>query len=256
MTDRFEGQAAIVTGAAGGIGRATAQRLAGDGASVLAVDVKADDLEQTMALITGDGGRAEALVSDVTGDQSPGNIIAACVTAFGGLDILVNNAGIGGRTVVGDLSDEDWDVMLDTNLRSVFRMSREALKAIATPGGRIVNISSVFGLVGFRRSAAYGAAKAGVAQLTRQMTADFGPQGIRVNAIAPGIIDTPMTARNIREDPWFQKAMIETTPMGIGTPEDIAGVAAFLCSDDARYVAGEVINVDGGWMATRYLPPL
>jgi NAD(P)-dependent dehydrogenase (short-subunit alcohol dehydrogenase family) len=256
MVGRFEGQAAIVTGAAGGIGRATAQRLARDGASVLAVDVKAEDLEETMALIVGDGGRAEALVSDVTGDQSPATIVAACVAAFGGLDMLVNNAGIGGRTVVGDLSDEDWDLMLDTNLRSVFRMSREALKVIATPGGRFVNISSVFGLVGFRRSAAYGAAKAGVAQLTRQMTADFGPQGIRVNAIAPGIIDTPMTARNIREDPWFQKAMIETTPMGIGTPEDVAGVAAFLCSDDARFIAGQVIAVDGGWMAARYLPAL
>ncbi|MFP6742927.1 MAG: SDR family oxidoreductase [Alphaproteobacteria bacterium] len=256
MTERFQGQGGIVTGAAGGIGRAIAQRLARDGASVLAVDVKAEDLAQTMALIASDGGRAEALVSDVTGDDSPGTIVAACVAAFGGLDMLVNNAGIGGRTVVGDLSDDDWDLMLDTNLRSVFRMSREALKAIATPGGRIVNISSVFGLVGFSRSAAYGAAKAGVAQLTRQMTADFGPRGIRINAIAPGIIDTPMTARNIREDPWFQKAMIETTPWGIGTPEDIAGVAAFLCSDDARYIAGEVINVDGGWMATRYLPPL
>ena len=112
----------------------------------------------------------------------------------------------------------------------------------------------MFGLVGFRRSAAYGAAKAGVAQLTRQMTADFGPQGIRVNAIAPGIIDTPMTERNIREDEWFRKAMIETTPLGIGMPDDIAGVVAFLCSDDARFMAGEVVNVDGGWMATRYLP--
>jgi NAD(P)-dependent dehydrogenase (short-subunit alcohol dehydrogenase family) len=256
MTDRFRGQAAIVTGAAGGIGRATAQRLARDGASVLAVDVKADDLEQTMALIAGDGGRAEALVSDVTGDQSPAIIIGTCVAAFGGLDMLVNNAGIGGRTAVNDLDDRDWDQVLNTNLRSVFRLSRDALGAITTPGGRIVNMSSVFGLVGFPGSAAYGAAKAGVAQLTRQMAVDYGPRGIRVNAIAPGVIDTPMTARNIREDKWYQKAMIETTPMGIGTPEDIAGVAAFLCSDDARYVAGEVINVDGGWMATRYLPPL
>ena len=256
MTDRFEGQAAIVTGAAGGIGRATAQRLARDGASVLAVDVKADDLEHTMALIAGVDRRAESLVCDVTGDQSPATIIAACVAAFGGLDILVNNAGIGGRAAVDDLDDSDWDQVLNTNLRSVFRLSRAALAAITTPGGRMVNMSSVFGLVGFPGSAAYGAAKAGVAQLTRQMAVDYGPRGIRVNAIAPGVIDTPMTARNIREDKWYQKAMIETTPMGIGTPDDIAGVVAFLCSDDARFVAGEVINVDGGWMATRYLPPL
>ncbi len=253
MTGRFAGKAAIVTGAAGGIGRATALRLAREGANVLGVDRLGDDLAETATLA--EDGNFRTLTADVTGDDAPEDIVAACRDAFGGLDILVNNAGIGGRTAVDDLSDEDWDRVLDTNLRSVFRLSRAALAVIAAPGGCIVNIASVFGLVGFPGSAAYGVAKAGVAQLTRQMAADYAPRGIRVNAVAPGVIDTPMTAKNIREDAWYQRAMIETTPLGIGQPDDIAGAVAFLCSDDARFIAGEVLTVDGGWMAARYLPP-
>ena len=252
MAGRFAGKAAIVTGAAGGIGRATALRLAGEGANLLGVDRLGDNLAETARLA--ENGNLRTLTTDVTGETAPNDIIAACRDAFGRLDILVNCAGIGGRTAVDDLGDEDWDQVLDTNLRSVFRLSRAALAVIATPGGRIVNIASVFGLVGFPGSAAYGVAKAGVAQLTRQMAADYAPRGIRVNAVAPGVIDTPMTAKNIREDTWYQRAMIETTPLGIGQPDDIAGAVAFLCSDDARFIAGEVLTVDGGWMAARYLP--
>ena len=126
MTGRFRDKAAIVTGAAGGIGRATVLRLAREGASVLGVDVLGDELQETAALIAGDGGDVRTLVRDVTGDDAPDVIVDACVEAFGGLDILVNNAGIGGRTAVDDLSDEDWDRVLDTNLRSVFRLSRAA----------------------------------------------------------------------------------------------------------------------------------
>ena len=241
MTGRFRDQAAVVTGAAGGIGRATARRLVRVGASVLGGVVLGAELDETAALIAG--------------DDAPDAIVAACRDAFAGLDILVNNAGIGGRIAVDDLSDGDWDRVLDTNLRSVFRLTRAALAAVAVPGGCIVNFASVFGLVGFPGSAAYGVAKAGVAQLTRQMAADYAPHGIRVNAVAPGVIDTPMTAKNIRQDAWYQRAMIETTPLGIGRPDDIAGAGAFPCSDDARFIAGEVLTVDGGWMATRYLPP-
>jgi 3-oxoacyl-[acyl-carrier protein] reductase len=169
--------------------------------------------------------------------------------------MLVNNAGIGGRGGgVATATDGDWDELLDMNLASVFRMARAALKHLPRPGGRIVNISSVFGLVGFADSAAYAAAKGGVAQLTRQMAADYGAHGISVNAIAPGVIDTSMTARRIRGDAWYHDVMIKTTPMGVGQPDDIAGVVAFLCSPDARYINGEVIAVDGGWLATRYWP--
>jgi len=250
---RFAGQAAIVTGAAGGIGRATALRLAGEGARVLAVDIKSAELDETVAL--GSKGRILGLVADMTDRAAPDRIAAEAMGAFGRLDMLVNNAGISGRGGgAGDVADADLDALLDMNLASVLRMSRAGLKHLPRPGGRIVNISSVFGLVGFPDSAAYAAAKAGVAQLTRQMAADYAALGININAIAPGVIDTPMTARRIREDAWYHEIMIKTTPMGVGQPDDIAGVVAFLCSPDARYVNGEVIAVDGGWLAARYWP--
>ena len=251
---RFSGRAALVTGAAGGIGRATALRLAREGADVLATDVLGDGLAET----AGQGaGRIETLVCDVAADAGPQASIDACVAAFGRLDLLVNNAGIGGANTVAGTSDAELDRFLSVNLRSVFRLSRDALAVLPRPGGRIVNITSVFGLLGFPGSSGYGVAKAGIAQLTRQMAADYAPLGILVNAIAPGVIRTRMTGRRIEEDAWYQKAMIDTTPMDhIGTPDDVAGVVAFLCSEDANFIAGQVICVDGGWTTTRYLPPL
>src|SRR5262249_35921173 len=144
------------------------------------------------------------------------------------------------------------DRMLGTNLRAVMRMTRAVLKEIARPGGRIVNVGSVYGEVGFPRCAAYAASKGGVSQLTRQLAADLSPAGIRVNAVAPGVIETGMTAKRIATDEWYQRAMIGTTPAGrIGRPEDVAGVIAFLCSDDAAFVSGQVIAVDGGWLGAR-----
>ena len=253
MSGRFPGKAAIVTGAAGGIGRATALRLAGEGARVFAVDVKEADLAETAAMAA--GAPFETMLADVADRTAPERIVAAAMTAFGRLDFLINNAGIGGRGgSAADAGDAEWDVVLDINLSSVFRMSRAALPHLPRPGGKIVHISSVFGLVGFADGAAYAAAKAGVAQLTRQMATDFSHQGINVNAIAPGVIETPMTRKAIHENAWYREAMIKNTPMGIGRPDDIASVVAFLCSDDARYIAGQVIPVDGGWLATRYWP--
>ena len=249
MAGRFAGKSAVVTGAASGIGRASAQRLAREGAEVLAVDENEGGLAETA------GGTMRTLVQDIAAEEAPERIVAACRAAYGRIDFLVNNAGIGGARSALETTDEAWDRFLDVDLRSVFRLSRAAVPHLTAPGGRIVNISSVFGLVGFPGSCAYGVAKAGVAQLTRQMAADYAPGGILVNAIAPGIIETPMTARRIKQDRWYGTVMIEATPVPYnGTPDDVAGVVAFLCSDDARFVAGEVITVDGGWLATRYLP--
>lgn len=253
MSRRFAGKAAIVTGAAGGIGRATALRLASEGAEVLAVDLKETELAETATMAYGSA--LTTMLADVADRTAPERIVAATLKAFGRLDFLVNNAGIGGRGgSVTDTGDEGWDRIIDINLSAVFRMSRAALPHLPRPGGKIVHISSVFGMVGFPEGPGYAASKAGVAQLTRQMTADFGAEGININAIAPGVIDTPMTHRAINEDAWYREAMIKNTPMGIGQPDDIAGVVAFLCSDDARYIAGQVIPVDGGWLATRYWP--
>lgn len=253
MTGRFVGQAALVTGAARGIGAATALRLAAEGASVLAVDRLAADLAALPGQAAG-GGEIRTLEQDVAAADAPARITAAALEGFGRLDILVNNAGVGGSANVERTSDADLDRFLDINLRSVFRLCREALAYLPRPGGRIVNISSVFGLVGFPGSSGYGIAKAGVAQLTRQMATDYAPHGLRINAVAPGIIRTPMTQGRIDDD-WYRRAMIDTTPVPrLGRPEDIAGVVAFLCSEDAAFVCGEVIAVDGGWLATRHLP--
>ncbi|MCC7274722.1 MAG: SDR family oxidoreductase [Alphaproteobacteria bacterium] len=249
---RFAGKAAIVTGAASGIGQATARRLAAEGARVVAVDVDGTKLSAAAAAM---GGEVAAHAADVAADAAPAAIVAFCRERFGRLDILVNNAGIGGSRPIGDSDDAAIDRMLAVNLRSVLRLTREALAVLPRPGGRIVNTGSVFGLSGFPGSAVYGATKAGVMQLTRQMAADYARHGILVNAVAPGCIETGMTGRRIREDAWYRRAMIETTPIGrVGAPEEIASVIAFLCSDDASFMTGAIVPVDGGWSAVHYTP--
>ena len=255
MTDstRFAGKVAIVTGAASGIGLATAVRFAQEGARVIAVDVDGERL--TRAIATTGLANLLHLCVDVAADESPAAIVGMARERFDRLDILVNNAGIGGSRPIGETPDYAIDRMLSVNLRSVLRLTREALALLPRPGGRIVNTGSVFGLSGFPGSAVYGATKAAVMQLTRQMAADYAPHGILVNAVAPGCIDTGMTGRRIREDAWYQKSMIETTPIGrVGQPEEIASVVAFLASDDASFIAGAVIPVDGGWSGVHYMP--
>ena len=247
---RFAGQTAVVTGAARGIGRAIAERLLAESATVLAVD----RLEIPPA--PGHANRLHALVLDITAPEAVGALVAKVRDLGAPLDILVNNAGIGGSKALDATTDAEWQRFLDTNLTAVFRLCRDVGRLLRRPGGRIVNISSVFGLTGFPGSLAYSVAKAGVAQLTRQVAVDLAPEGVRVNAIAPGVIETEMTRRRIDTDAWYRLIMCEATPLGRnGTPADIAGVAAFLCSDDAAFVTGQVIEVDGGWLQTKYLPP-
>jgi NAD(P)-dependent dehydrogenase (short-subunit alcohol dehydrogenase family) len=243
---RFAGKVAIVTGAARGIGEGIAARFAADGARVLLVDV-ISEVEATAARLD-----QVALVKSVT-DRDAGQVIAdAALKAFGRIDILVNNAGIGGSKRLMDSDDSLIDRIIDTNLASMMRITRALVPHLPKPGGRIINISSIFGLVGYPGTAAYAVAKAGVAQFTRQLAGDLAPEGILVNAVAPGVIETPMTAGH-RQNPLYVKLQVEATPVErLGQPSDIAGPVAFLASDDAAFVTGVVLPVDGGFLAARH----
>jgi len=242
---RLEGKVAIITGAGRGIGAAIARRFAAEGASVI-LNSLSDSASKTAEEIVASGGKAIAVQGDVSKAADAVKIIDVAISTFGRLDILVNNAGITRDGLLLRMTEEDWDAVLDTNLKSVYLCSRVALRPMlkSRGGGRIINLSSVIGLSGNAGQANYAASKAGIIGFTKSLAKELASRQVTVNAIAPGFIVTDMTAGLTEE---AKQALLKRIPLGaLGAPEDVAAVAAFLASDEAHYITGQTITVDGG----------
>ena len=243
-------QIVVVTGATSGIGRAAALRFARDGASILAVGRKADALAEVAREVELDGGRCETCEIDVTSVDAPGAISAQVAGTFGGVTTLVNAAGIIATGTVESTQDDEWDEMLDINLRAPFRLMRALAPMLIVSKGSIVNVSSVTGLRAFPGVLAYCVSKAGVDQLTRCAALEMAPHGVRVNAVNPGVVVTNLHRRSgVSEEKYaaFLERSKETHPLGrAGGADEIADLIWFLASDRAGWITGETISIDGG----------
>jgi 3-oxoacyl-[acyl-carrier protein] reductase len=246
MTMTLSGKSAIVTGASRGIGRAIAIDLAARGACVL-VNYNSSEsaAQEVVSAISAAGGKAVAVRGDVSKPEDAGAVIKAAIDAFGRVDILVNNAGTTRDTLLMTMKEEDWDVVIDTDLKSVYNCSKAVVRPmIRQRSGRIVNITSVVGLAGQAGQANYAAAKAGVIGFTKSLAREVGSRGITVNAVAPGFVPTALT--NVLTDEQKESA-IKMTPLGrFGKPEEVAYAVSFLASDEAAFITGAVLSVDGG----------
>jgi NAD(P)-dependent dehydrogenase (short-subunit alcohol dehydrogenase family) len=261
---RLDGKVALITGGGSGVGRAAVEMFAREGARVVACGRTAARLEEAIAAVRDEGGDGLALAADVSSEEACRDLVRAAHERMGGLDIVVNNAGVGYEYEIdhpGGMSDvaaappESWRDVIAINLSSVYNVCHHALPLlIAAGGGAIVNISSIGGVMGMPDAHAYSAAKAGMVNLTRSMAVAYGPRGIRTNCVAPGGIDTKMIRHRLSAagDPHLAEATrYQVSPLGrLARPEEIASACLFLASDEASYVNGAILVVDGGTTAT------
>lgn len=241
-----DSKSAIITGGTRGIGLAIAKRLAADGFDLL-ISYRGDDAvaEQARQELADCGRTVEVMVGDVSLADGAGSIVEAAMSKFGKIDALVNNAGITRDTLMMRMSEEDWDAVIDTNLKGAFLCTKAVLRPMLRQrSGRIVNLTSVVGLVGNAGQANYAAAKAGLVGLTKTTAKEVGSRGITVNAVAPGFIETRLTdviPADLKEN------LLKNTPLGrFGKPEDVAGAVSFFLSPDAAFITGQVLSIDGG----------
>jgi NAD(P)-dependent dehydrogenase (short-subunit alcohol dehydrogenase family) len=246
-----EMQVAIVTGASSGIGFGIAVKLAEAGMAVLGTgrdEVRLAELAET----ADDPQRLSTLAVDLTADDAPRHIVDAAVDRWGHVDFLINNAGVGSPKPLHETDDESLDYFLGLMLRAPFRLARDVIPHMP-PGSAIINVTSTFAVVGGLRGGAYSAAKGGLTALTTHIACQYGAQGIRCNAVAPGVTVTPMVEKRLQDD-RFRKINTEMTPhQRLGRIDDIASTVAFLCSEGGSFINGQTIVVDGGWSSTKYL---
>jgi NAD(P)-dependent dehydrogenase (short-subunit alcohol dehydrogenase family) len=249
LTPLLEGKVALITGAAGGIGRASALTFAREGAVLVLGDRDADGLAETAALVERQGGDAASAVTDVTSREQVAALVGLAVTRHGRLDCAFNNAGIpGGMQPFAEYSDAQYEQIMEINVRGAWLCTQEEIKAmLAGGGGSIVNASSGLGMIGAPQVGAYVTSKHAVLGLTRSAALDYPRQGIRVNAVLPGVVDTAMPQQMFAAAPGAMEAIAESSPMGrLARPEEVAEAAAWLCSDRSSYVNGHGLVVDGG----------
>ena len=239
-------QVAIVTGASSGIGFGAEQGIAVLGAG------RDEERLAELARTIGDPDRVATVAVDLTADDGPRQVVDAAVQRWGHIDFLINNAGVGSPKPLHETDDDSLDYFLGLMLRAPFRLARDVLPHMG-PGSAIINITSTFAVVGGLRGGAYSAAKGGLTALTTHIACQYGPQGIRCNAVAPGVTVTPMVEHRL-EDERFRKMQTEMTPhTRLGRIDDIASTVAFLCSPGGSFINGQTIVVDGGWSSTKYL---